>query len=95
MNIEALGELAGGPRTDPIEDALAWAEGPERPVGETPKDIHARNLAAELRRQSQELEIMNARVAVDAKSYERDQYLIAALRKQLAALNQPAQKQGD
>ena len=41
------------------------------------------------------VEIMNARVAVDAKSYERDQYLIAALRKQLAALSAHEAKQGE
>lgn len=30
------------------------------------------------------IEVMNSRIATDAKSYERDQYLIAALRKQLS-----------
>ncbi len=33
----------------------------------------------------EQIKIMNSRTAVDAKSYERDQYLIAALRKQLAS----------
>jgi len=32
-----------------------------------------------------QLETMNARATLDAKSYERDQYLIAALREQLKA----------
>ena len=53
------------------------------------------DLNAELRRQSQELEIMNSRVAVDAKSYERDQYLIAALRKQLASAAAPPRAAGE
>lgn len=50
---------------DPIEEALAWAEGPERPVGETPKDIHARNLAAAYR---------ESRLEVEALKNERDEW---------------------
>ena len=73
------------PYTQEVEEALKWADtfGEWEGVDGIP-DRHCAVLASELRRQSQEFEIMNARVTVDAKSYERDQYLIAALRKQLA-----------
>lgn len=41
-------------------------------------------LTEELARVKAQIKTLNSRIALDAKSYERDQYLIAALRKQLA-----------
>ena len=56
-----------------------------REMADTSQDMLIEGLREEVRRQSRQIETMNARTAVDAKAYERDQYLIARLREQLAA----------
>ena len=42
-----------------------------------------KELTEELAAAKQAINTLNSRIAIDAKSYERDQYLIAQLRKQL------------